>query len=126
MRLAADDNKDISDETFAAMLGRPIPPAEPSRPYHINSSLHDIAETWLGGFVRSKVIAQFKRQMGDQPSDETLEKMFEEMADNMPLRAMVLFSGGRFDFRSLEVLVALLNRQLLKALRLLARPRGMR
>lgn len=118
-----DENKSIPDPIFASMLGKPIPPPEHSRPYHVNSSLHEIAETWPGGLVRSKVIAQFKQQMGAGAADETVEKMFEAMADNMPLRAVALFSGGRVDFRSLEVLVALLNRQFLRALRLLVMPR---
>jgi beta-glucosidase len=112
----------ITDQHFAAMLGRPVPPAESVRPYHINSSLDEIANTWPGGMVRSKVITQFKAQMGVTKADKTTTKMFEVMADNMPLRAMVLFSGGRLDFRKLDILVALLNRQFLRALRLLARP----
>lgn len=112
-------DKTVSDASFAAMLGRPIPPAESARPYHINSSLQEIAGTWPGGIVRAKVIAQFKQQMGAGSVDETTEKMFQEMADNMPLRSIALFSGGRLDFRSLDILIALLNRQFLRALRLL-------
>jgi hypothetical protein len=44
--------------------------------------------------------------------------MFEEMANNMPLRALPLFSRGAISFAQLEILVALLNGRVLRALRL--------
>jgi beta-glucosidase len=113
-----DAHLSVSDAAFASMLGKEIPPTEQSRPYHANSSLNEISETWLGRTVRSKVVAQLGRQIGASESDDTINKMVEEMVDNMPLRGMVLFSGGEFDFRSLEILLALLNRQFLKASRL--------
>ena len=52
-RLAVDDG------TFAAMLGEPIPPHEPMRPFHINSTFAEIATTWLGRKVANAAKAQF-------------------------------------------------------------------
>ena len=45
--------------------------------------------------------------------------MFEEMANNMPLRSLALLGGGRLSFKALNVLVALLNKQFITALRLM-------
>jgi len=106
---------------FARMLGKPVPAPEPLRPYHVNSSIREIAETWLGSIVRTRVVAIYQRRLGAYATDETLKKMFEEMANNMPLRALALLGGGRLSFKSLDVLVALLNKQFLTALRLLLR-----
>jgi beta-glucosidase len=45
-----------SDETFAAMLGRPLPAVESSRPFHLNSSVNEIAVTWLGRRVKEQLL----------------------------------------------------------------------
>ncbi|MXW51761.1 MAG: glycosyl hydrolase, partial [Gammaproteobacteria bacterium] len=100
---------DGSDEAFAALLGKPVPPPEPSRPYHLNSSLGEIGETALGRFIRSKVASGFQKRMGVKAGDEATARMFEAMANNMPLRSLALFSGGRLSFNGLAALVALLN-----------------
>ncbi|MCZ0945020.1 MAG: glycoside hydrolase family 3 C-terminal domain-containing protein [Gammaproteobacteria bacterium] len=112
---------DGSDQAFAALLGKPAPPPEPSRPYHLNSSLGEIGETALGRFIRSKVASGFRKRMGVEEGDEATARMFEAMANNMPLRSLALFSGGRLSFTGLAALVALLNHRLLTALRLLLR-----
>lgn len=115
---ADDAGLTVADEAFAAMLGRPVPDPEPVRPYHLNSSVNEIAESWLGRQIKARVVAGFQQRMGARSSDETVQKMFEEMANNMPLRALPLFSRGAISFAQLEILVALLNRRVLRALRL--------
>ncbi|HEY5645502.1 MAG TPA: glycoside hydrolase family 3 C-terminal domain-containing protein [Pseudomonadales bacterium] len=111
----------VDDATFAAMLGRPVPPPEPIRPFHLNSSVREISSTWLGSKVRDRVVAGFRAQMGGGTGDPVLDKMFDTMAAEMPLRALALFGGGRITRDQLEVLLALLNRRPLEALkRLLA------
>ena len=114
---------DGSDQAFAALLGKPVPPPEPSRPYHLNSSLGEIGETALGRFIRARVASGFQKRMGVTAQDETTAKMFEAMANNMPLRSLALFSGGRLSFNRLGALVALLNHRFLTALRRLLRRR---
>jgi beta-glucosidase len=115
---AVDAGLTVADEAFAEMLGRPVPDPEPVRPYHLNSSVNEIAESWLGRLVKTRVVAGFQQRMGARSSDETVQKMFEEMANNMPLRALPLFSRGAISFAQLEILVALLNWRVLRALRL--------
>ena len=108
----------VSDDTFATMLGRPVPAAESFRPFHLNSTLREIGQTWLGARFRARFVEDFQRRMGAGANDETLQKMFQEMADEMPLRSLALFSGGRLSFGKLAVIVALLNRRYLRAMRL--------
>ena len=99
----------VDDQTFSSMLGRSVPSADSLRPFHLNSSLGEIGETFLGNLVKEQVSKAFKKQMGANSADPTLEKMFQEMANDMPLRSLVLFSGGKLGFRSVSILISLLN-----------------
>jgi beta-glucosidase len=108
----------VDDARYAGMLGRPVPPPEGSRPFHLNSSVDEIGTTWLGGRVRDRIVAGFREQMGGASNDEVLNRMFETMAGEMPLRALELFSGGRFSRAQIDILLALLNRRPLVAARL--------
>ena len=111
-RLKADD------ATFAAMLGRPVPPPEGVRPFHLNSTLSELETTWLGRLVANRFKARFAERMGGK--DAATQKMIEQMADNMTLRSLVLFLGGRIPFSVAEAFVAVLNGRCLKALGLFA------
>jgi hypothetical protein len=87
------------------------------RPFHLNSSVNEIGQTWLGARVRRRVVAAFREQMGGSTNDAVLDRMFETMADEMPLRGLALFGGGRITQAQLEILIALLNHRPLLALR---------
>ena len=63
------------------------------------------------------MVARFAQSMGGGSSDETLTKMFDRMAREMPLRSMALFSGGKISIEAVEALVAALNGRYLDALR---------
>ncbi len=106
------------DETFAALLNKAVPQPEPVRPFHMNSSLAEVGETWLGARFKARVAAAFLGNMGGSGNDETLNKMFEEMANNMPLRALILFGRGQVSHKQLELMLALLNHRYLRALRI--------
>ena len=114
---------DVSDALFRRMLNRPVPEGEDIRPFHRNSSLAEISTTWFGSKVCEKAIAGFLGGMGLQNADPTTRKMFEEMANHMPLRAAVLFQQGKISFDQIDTLLALLNGQPLKALKLLLKNR---
>ena len=120
----AADGLRVPDAAFAAMLGRPVPAPEPPRPFHLNSSLTEIEKTRLGRRLRARVVQGFKRMLGARSPDAATARMFEELTGGMPLRSLVLFSGGRLGFRGLSVLVALLNGRPWTGLRLLLRRSG--
>ena len=98
------------------MLGRPAPTGEDIRPFHRNSSLAEIGTTWLGGKIKDRAVAAFLGGMGLQSADPTTRKMFEEMANHMPLRAIALFQQGKVSYHQIDSLIALLNGHPLKAL----------
>ncbi len=100
-----------TDEAFAALLGRPIPAPESPRPFHANSSLGEVATTMVGRRFRAVIEKQMSQQAGGSAEmSETNRKMMKRMVDESPLRSLALFSGGRLDFRAVNLLVAVLNR----------------
>ena len=106
----------VDDDTFAAMLGKPIPPADSTRPFHLNSTLAEISTTWLGRRVAGRMKAQFAAQLGGN-LDAATRKMVDEMTNDMPLRSLVLFSGGKLSFGLMDAFAAILNGRYLTALR---------
>ena len=113
-----DGRLGVDDDTFAAMLGKPISGAEAARPFHLNSTFAEIATTWLGRKVAATVKAQFARRMGGG-ADAATRRMIDAMANDMPLRQLVQFSGGAVNFAQIEAFVAVLNRRYVKAFRLI-------
>ena len=111
----------VDDATFATMLGKPMPADEPIRPFHINSTFAEISTTWLGRKVADAAKAQFAKRMGRE-MDAATRRMVEAMANDMPLRQLVLFSGGTVSFNQVGALVATLNRRYVQALKLLRAP----
>jgi beta-glucosidase len=116
----------VSDALFSTMLNKPAPSGEEIRPFHRNSSLAEIGTTWLGSKVHERAMAGFLGGMGLQNADATTRKMFEEMANHMPLRAAVLFQQGKISFDQVDALLALLNGQPLAALQLFLKDRRAR
>ncbi|MEM6999779.1 MAG: glycoside hydrolase family 3 C-terminal domain-containing protein [Pseudomonadota bacterium] len=109
----------VDDQAFAHMLGCDVPAGEASRPFHINTAVEELESSWLGRKVQTRVIETFIRSMGvSNMKDPTLKKMFEEMANQMPLRALVLFSRGKVTFKQLHILIALMNHRYFLALRI--------
>ena len=100
------------------MLGKDVPTGESPRPFHANSSLAEIGETWLGAKVKAKTVDGFLKGMGIGNNDATIRKMFTEMANNMPLRGIVLFQQGKLSYRKMHLLLAILNKQPLQTIKL--------
>lgn len=110
-----------SDADFTQALGRPIPAPDAPRPFHANSTLREISETWLGRKVSKRVARAFIQRLNLDKMDATTRRMFLQMLDEMPLRALALHSSGAFSLQRVEALAALLNKRFPTALRLLRR-----
>ncbi len=105
----------VDDLTFRNQMGGTVPRPEAVRPFHLNTSVGELDATWLGRRFAAKVIDQFTQSMNPGSRDATLTKMFEEMAKNMPLRGLVLFSQGGMSYQQLHTSLALMNHQYLRA-----------
>ena len=112
----------ISDTAFEALLGRPIPTPSTARPFHANSTIGDIRRRLVGRYLRKLI----RRSFGDalmEGADEVTQVMAERMLDEMPLRTLALFSGGRLSFEVLDGLLLIMNGRFFRGLRTLSRAR---
>ncbi|MCB1846507.1 MAG: glycoside hydrolase family 3 C-terminal domain-containing protein [Halieaceae bacterium] len=108
----------FNELAFAALLGRPLAPVAPARPYHPNSTLGDVQSTLLGKLLH-QVILRTMKKMAPAGSDEKTERMMAAMVAEMPLRNLVVFSRGRFSPRDLQLCIQLMNGQYRTALQTL-------
>ena len=106
----------FDEPAFAALLGRPLPPVAPARPYHPNSTLGEVQSTLLGKLLHRAILRSMKK-MAPAGNDEKTERMMAAMVAEMPLRNLVVFSGGRFSPRGLQLCIQLMNGQYRMALK---------
>jgi beta-glucosidase len=112
----------VSDQEFAALLGRPIPPRERQKgsPHTINSTMTDIQDKWLG----RQLVGYMKKQMDKLSEDSPdLKLMAEKILPDMPLRFMTMSTGG-MSIAQVEGLVDILNGHLIRGLRLMLKKNG--
>lgn len=119
----------ISDTSFEALIGRPIPPAnyQPGELFDINSTVGDISKTLIGKQIYKMVAKQFGGMMASETTenDETTKRMMEAMINDLPLRSMVLFAGGQgIDFEKAQLVVDVLNGKYIESAKKLFQMRG--
>jgi beta-glucosidase len=108
-----------TDDEFAQMMGRPITPVPPLRPFHRNSTLEDLETTRVGRLISGRVVAEgIKRASVEfpDPDDATIAMVRAAMREG-PLRAAVLMGGGALSFDALDRTIELFNGQWGTALR---------
>ena len=106
----------VSDAAFSALLGYKVPFPETSRPFHENSTLNETRDTWLGKILYKAVMNKAKKDIGEEEKNETMKLMRERAVGQLPLRGIVLLTGGQIGFRVLNGIIAVLNGKYLKAL----------
>lgn len=105
----------VSDADFEALLGRPLPPPAPARPFTWNSTLGQVARTRLGRLVLNAVVKTFTKDFA-QSGDEALIAMVMRSVVEMPFRSLVLMGGGKLSFRSAGFILDLCNGRPFKAI----------
>ncbi len=51
--------------------------------------------------------------------DETTQKLIGKMQESLPLRGFVMMSNGEMSYTFLDILIAILNKQFIKAIKLI-------
>ena len=104
-----------TDAEFAALLGRPIPEPEPVRPFTRNSTMAEVASSRVGAVLVALARRQAERLV---PADDdgSARAMLENALTGVPLRAVAAMGGG-LSPGMLDRLVALLNGDLVRAIR---------
>jgi hypothetical protein len=84
---------------------------------HRNSFLEEIEKNGCFAklFVRI-VVKEMEKEM-DDPNDDRQRKMIREVARNLPLRCLAIFSRGGMSYDVLDSLIAMFNGQYFSAMR---------
>ena len=95
---------------FTALLGHPIPQINPTFPYHPNSTLGEIRGTFIGKKLHQLVLRSVTEMVPNEV-DENLDRILGAMLGEMPLRNLVMLSGGKFPPWLLKLCIHLMNGQ---------------
>ena len=97
-----------TDADFERRLGRPIPGAQPARPFTRDSTIGDFSATFVGRALRFVV-----RRMTKIPEEATKDlatmALLKASANELPLRGLVQFSDGRMGWALVDAVIALAN-----------------
>ncbi|AEF53211.1 glycoside hydrolase family 3 C-terminal domain-containing protein [Marinomonas posidonica] len=105
-------DRQFNDQSFSALLGKPIPDATPITPYTLNSTLGDIAQTEQGKPLFNAMLSVFSKMMEGDTNDSAAEAdklMAEAMVSDMPLRNLPVFNSQSYSEEALLALLADLN-----------------
>jgi len=103
-----------SDSDFELLLGYPIPQIPPIKPFHMNSLLGEIKHNFIGKKMVQMIVKQMSTMIGEP--DEAMKKMMEKTVDQMPLRALITFSGGKLSKKRVHGILDLMNHHYLSGL----------
>ncbi|MDH4039131.1 MAG: glycoside hydrolase family 3 C-terminal domain-containing protein [Gammaproteobacteria bacterium] len=106
----------FDDKAFTALIGHELPPVRALKPYHLNSTLGEASPTLVGRLLMARVKKTTYAMVG-QEIDEKARRMVDAIVREMPLRSLVILSGGKVDFRTMAVLIHLMNRRFVMAIR---------
>jgi beta-glucosidase len=98
-----------TEAEFEKILGRPLPTPRPLMPLTYDSGIDDLRQTWLGRRLHGILMGQIARNFDLGEMDEQTATMMRAVLGQMPLRGIVVNSGGRLSFDVLDKLLAVLN-----------------
>ncbi len=119
----APAKRDFDTDAFTALLGQPIPTTTSILPYHPNSTLDEIRGTFIGKQLHKLVLRSITKMLPNEV-DEKLDRILAAMLGEMPLRNLVMLSGGKFPPRLLTLCIQLMNGQYWPALKTLIGKNG--
>ncbi|WP_062517793.1 glycoside hydrolase family 3 C-terminal domain-containing protein [Demequina gelatinilytica] len=98
-----------NDNEFRLMLGREIPEAQGTLPYHRDSTVADLKETAAGRVVAGMMLQQAKKAFDTSEADATTLAMFDAATREAPLRMVAMGSSGKLTLAGLDRLIRTLN-----------------
>jgi beta-glucosidase len=94
----------MDEAAFTAALGHPIPDEVVPEGFTRNTTIGELTRSRMGRQVHRQLVKLIRRQTADDASEATRAAV-ERGAEELPLRALVLFSGGRMTFDDLGTLL---------------------
>lgn len=110
---------------FATLYGKPMPHrAQGIGNFTSNTPLSEMtAHSWLIRTLYIRITTQMQKIVQSTDPDGPTALLFHAMANEMPLRSLLMFSQGKFKLAWIHALVAWANRRYFKALQYLIRGR---
>lgn len=112
----------LMDDAQLKVLGLSVPLADSIKPYHINSTLADIRDHWLGKRVAAAALDMATKAMGARKETPATKKMREEMVMSLRLLTIANMSQGALSGKRMDLLLHVLNNRWLRFLFRLLRP----
>ncbi|QEN03854.1 glycosyl hydrolase [Thiospirochaeta perfilievii] len=107
----------ISNSSFIELLGRDLPVQKrlKGEDFTITSTVGDVSSTFIGKILYKNISKNFlKPPSGEEEVDPTMKRMMESIIYEMPLRSLVLMSGGKISFKTVNILLQFINSNYLK------------
>lgn len=107
-----------SREQFEALLGAPVPPERPLRPFTSNSTLGQVRASLAGRIFYRTIRKNMEKQFsGTGDGMEEFGRIIDAMLEDMPLRQLAMLSGGAMTPAVLDGLVEMMNGHYLRGLK---------
>ncbi len=87
------------------------------KPFHLEDSVDDIAQTWFGKILRRKVIKMAKSTLTGATEYDISQ--IERMVRETTLRSLVIFSNNAISMQTMSALIEICNGHYIKAIKLL-------
>jgi beta-glucosidase len=100
----------VDTATFQALYGKTLPTNQrmPGERYTINTPLSDLKGNFIGRKLYNSFFNAFTKMMG--PTDnEANKRMVAKMMDDLPMRNLMIFSGGRLTEELVNAFLLLMN-----------------
>ncbi|QMS84669.1 beta-glucosidase family protein [Candidatus Xianfuyuplasma coldseepsis] len=107
-------------DSFEELLGHSVPPIQPTTPYHINSTVGEVKNTFIGKQLHKIIQKNLGDIMGGDGSGDDMhqgsKRMIEKMVDEIPLRGLMMFSQGKLSEGRMYGMIEMMNKKYLKGL----------
>ena len=109
-QLPKTDVLEIPKEAFVSIYGGALPKA-PARgkPFTVNSTLGDVRASFVGRRLYNMVAKQAAKMFLGGGSDDSIKRLTENMIGGMPLRSLIMMSGGTLTPKRVQFLLRLMN-----------------
>ena len=111
----------VPKKQFEVVLGRPVPPERPIRPFTVNSTLSQLRTCFLGHLFWMLVKKVASKQFGGEGSADDFARMVDAMLEDMPLRQLAMVSGGALTPGIMAGLVDMMNGHTIRGLKKMKR-----
>jgi hypothetical protein len=107
----------FSAAAFSALWGGPVPSSAKRRgQFTTNTPVADMHESALGRNIHAKLRAGLANFASSDPDGPT-NKLFQAMAEEAPLRVVLMMGAGKMSTYTLHAMVAWINRDYFGAVR---------